>query len=81
MRHELEEMGKIDNLVDDLMDDLKIPYVSREIIEYVEKAFNMDTLLTQKVRNNDEHLGFIRGVREVIGRLRYIYNSQNEREG
>lgn len=53
-------------------DDLKIPYVSKDIVEYLEEVFSTDTILTLKVSNNDEHLGYIKGVREVIGRLKYI---------
>lgn len=61
-------------------DNLKIPYVSQELIEYLEKSFGIDTLLTQKTKNNDEHMGFIKGVREVIGRLKAIRDNQYEQE-
>lgn len=61
-------------------EDLKIPFVSQELVEYLNKTFNIETLLGYKVKNNDEHLGFIRGVREVIGRLEVIHDTQYEQE-
>jgi hypothetical protein len=61
-----------------LDDELKIPFVSQGLLEYLEVSFGIDTLLTQKTKNNDEHLGYIKGVREVLGRLRAIHESQDE---
>lgn len=54
------------------MDELKEPYVSKELIEYLEDTFKIDTLLLYKAKNNDELVGFISGVREVIGRLKVM---------
>lgn len=61
-------------------DNLKIPFVTQELLEYLEESFGIDTLLTQKTVNNDEHMGFIKGVREVIGRLKAIHDNQYEQE-
>lgn len=61
-------------------EDLKIPFVSQEVIEYLKETFNIEYLLEFKMKNNDEHLGFIRGVREVIGRLEVIHDTQYEQE-
>lgn len=61
-------------------DNLKIPFVTQELLEYLEESFGIDTLLTQKTENNDEHMGFIKGVREVIGRLKAIHDNQYEQE-
>lgn len=61
-----------------LEDELKIPFVSHELLEYLETSFGIDTLLTQKTKNNDEHLGYIKGVRDVLGRLKAIHENQEE---
>lgn len=61
-------------------EDLKIPFVSQELVQYLNDTFNIENLLGFKAKNNDEHLGFIRGVREVIGRLEVIHDTQYEQE-
>lgn len=61
-------------------EDLKIPYVPKELIEYLKSVFNINTLLDYNMSNNDEHLGFIKGVREVIGRLEVMHDTHYEQE-
>lgn len=59
------------------MEDLKIPVVPKDIVDYLEETFNVDNLLIVKKGNGDEHLGFIRGVREVIIRLKHLSNKED----
>ena len=59
-----------------LEDELKIPVVSKDVVEYLDRVFNVDELMNLKTCNSDEHIGIIKGVREVIGRLRHL--SQKE---
>lgn len=62
------------------MDNLKIPYVSKELVEYFETQFSSDYMLGFKATNNDEHMGFIKGIREVLGHMRFTHESQMEKE-
>lgn len=62
------------------MEELKDPYVSKEVIEFLEQRFNINTLMSQKTSNNDEHIGFMKGVREVINSLKNIHEDALEQE-
>lgn len=56
--------------------DFKYPYVSLEVLEYLEDAFNIDYLVSQKLKTGEETVGFIKGAREVIGHLKGLYEEQ-----
>lgn len=62
-----------------IKEELKIPYVSSVLTEYLEETFQIDSLLNSRklVDNADERLGYIKGVRDVIGHLKAL---QKERE-
>lgn len=47
------------------------PFVSLEVVEHLNKVYNLDTLLSRKERffTNDEHMGYIKGVHDVISYL------------
>lgn len=62
------------------MDELKVPYISKELVEYLETQFGMDYMVGFKAANNDEHIGFIKGVREIIANLRNTHEEQMEKE-
>jgi len=52
-------------------DELRIPHVSDELIEYIEYHFNTDAILILK-SNNDEKIGYLAGVRSIINHLKLI---------
>lgn len=52
--------------------DLKVPFISKALIEYLETAFGIDVLLESAARNNDEHVGYMRGVRDILRHLKAI---------
>jgi hypothetical protein len=60
--------------------EIKVPSIPVQIIEYLEESFRIDSLLSKKTSNNDEQVGFIKGVREVVGHLRTLHNEQNGAE-
>lgn len=62
------------------MDELKVPFISKELIEYLETQFGMDYLIGVRVANNDERIGFIKGVREIIMNLKFTRDTQLEKE-
>lgn len=62
------------------MDELKVPYISKELIVYLETQFGMDYMMGFKATNNDEHIGYIRGIREILVNLRQEHECQMEKE-
>lgn len=62
------------------MDELKVPFISKELVEYLEAQFGMDYLIGFRAANNDEHMGFIKGVREILANLRHTHEAQVEKE-
>lgn len=62
------------------MDNIKIPYVHKDIIEYLDDLFNFDSLLhTLKDESAEYKIGYIKGARDIINHLRSLAKEQNER--
>jgi len=57
-------------------DELKLPYVSQELIEYLERLFTLDFAFTRKTGNNDECIGYLKGTRDIINNLKNIHVNQ-----
>lgn len=60
--------------MDFLENELKRPMVSKELIDYLRATYSVDLLMdinniNKTIRNNDEHIGFLKGIQEVITRL------------
>lgn len=62
------------------MDNLKVPFISEELLVYLEAQFSMDYMLGFKAKNNDEHMGYIKGLRELMAYLRNTHENQMEEE-
>ena len=64
-------------------DEMKIPYVSKEICKYLRETYSLPALLcmcTSTKKSADVSLGFMLGVNEVIARLEAI-TVQEENDG
>lgn len=62
------------------MDNIKIPYVHEDIVEYLDDLCNFDSLLhTLKGETAEYKIGYIKGARDIINHLRSIAEEQNER--
>ena len=62
------------------MDNLKIPYVHEDIVEYLDDMFTFDSLLqTLRDESAEYKIGYIKGARDIINHLRSIAEEQNER--
>ena len=62
------------------MDNIKIPYVQKDIVEYLDDMFTFDSLLhTLKDESAEYKIGYIKGARDIINHLRSIAEEQNER--
>lgn len=59
-------------------EDLKNPYVPPAIVEYLDKAFNVNFLLNVACQQKDANfgLGYMRGVLDVIEHLGSIVEDQ-----
>lgn len=56
------------------MEKEKLPYVDKQLLDYLEETYHISIMLTERqIRNPAETIGYIRGVRDVIDRLRFIY--------
>ena len=62
------------------MDNIKIPYVHEDIVEYLDDMFTFDSLLqTLRDESAEYKIGYIKGARDIINHLRSIAKEQNER--
>ena len=62
------------------MDNLKIPYVHEDIVEYLDNLFAFDSLLSVLDGKHAEYqIGYMKGARDIINHLRSIAEEQNER--
>lgn len=65
-------------------DEMKIPYVSKEICKYLRETYSLPVLLgmcTSTKKDVNISLGFMFGVNEVIARLEAITVQQEENDG
>lgn len=64
-------------------DEMKVPYVSKELCEYLRKTYNLPTVLhnVNAEYTGDEAVGYLVGVNEVIERLEAIQVQQEEDNG
>ncbi len=64
---------------DALREDHKLPLLPMVLYEHIDKQFNIDYLLSLSTpKNNDEKLGYIRGVRDVLSKLKMLTKYDNE---
>ena len=63
-------MIKVQDDSDSLRAEMKRPYISAEVMEYLRKNFDISNLLAKKdVGSESMRLGYIKGVQDVIDSL------------
>lgn len=64
-------------------DEMRIPYVSKEICKYLRETYNLPVVLNQVItaKNADIAMGMMLGINEVIERLEAITIQQEENDG
>lgn len=64
-------------------DEMKIPYVSKELCQYLRETYTLPMLLHQSfnVKNADMALGLIYGINTIIERLEAIQAQQEVDNG
>ena len=73
--------NKITISIDNDRDYKELPVVPIVIYKELCKNFDIDSILTtSKLKNNDEKIGYIRGVRDVLNRV-YVLTMQNDDDG
>ena len=71
---------KVQIITDDDRDYKELPVVPVVIYKELCKNFDIDSILTMsKLKNNDERIGYIRGVRDVLNRV-FILTKHTEKE-
>lgn len=62
------------------MDNVKVPYVHKDIVEYLDELFDFDLLISSFHDEPAEYkIGYMKGARDIINHLRSIAEEQNER--
>lgn len=59
-------------------DELKVPYVSLTLLDYLEKVYNPNNLLDIMNTNSDMTIGYLKGCRDVISHLKAIRESKGD---
>lgn len=65
-------------------DEMKIPYVPKEVCKYLRDTYTLPSVLlmcASTAKNAELSLGFMAGVNEVIERLEAITVQQEENDG
>lgn len=71
--------AKISIKVDDDRDYKELPVVPIVIYKELCRNFDIDSiLLTSKLKNNDEKIGYIKGVRDVLNRVFILTKTEKE---
>lgn len=55
-----------------MIDRDDLPVLAPIFVEYLEQCYGTDVLLETHTRNNDELVGYIRGVRDVLTHIRIL---------
>lgn len=64
-------------------EEMKIPYVSKELCQYLRETYTLPTVLHQSfnVKNADIAMGLMYGINTIIERLEAIQAQQEEDNG
>jgi hypothetical protein len=74
-----EEMEISSNVFVDHDNDKNLPIIPQVIYEELVKNFSIDYVLSSSdLKTNDEKIGYIRGVRDVLSRVATLANIEKE---
>lgn len=67
-------------------DEMRIPYVSKELCEYLRETYTMPSVLhmvlkNEKMKSSDMTVGFMMGINSIMERLEAIQIQQEENDG
>lgn len=52
-----------------IKEELKKPYVTQELVDYLNTCFNLDACLCNDIKNLRQFYGYCKGIRDVINHL------------
>lgn len=61
-----------------LDDDLKVPYVSADLVDYLRVVFNPDNLLNHQSSSAEALVGYMQGCRDVITHLQMLREAKED---
>lgn len=61
-----------------LDDDLKVPYVAAELVDYLKAVFNPDNLLNRQTSSAETLVGYMQGCRDVITHLQMLREAKED---
>ena len=62
------------------INDPLVPLVPKGSLEYLKKVFSYDYLISQTHANNDEHIGYMKGVQAVLEVVESLANPPKEED-
>lgn len=71
-------MGKVVLTMSKLEDDLKVPYVTADLVDYLKVVFNPDNLLNKQTSSAEALVGYMQGCRDVITHLQMIREAKED---
>lgn len=71
-------MNTIEIKIDNQRENQRLPLLPLVLYEHLEEKFETDYLLTIQHKNNDEAIGYIRGVRDMLKQLKLLTKYDNE---
>lgn len=63
-----------------LEDDLKIPYVSQDLVDYLDNVFNLDNIIHERTDSAECLVGYMRGIRSVVNHLRTLSEQKEDED-
>lgn len=63
-----------------LEDNLKIPYVSQDLLDYLRLVFNPNMLLDKGTSSAEALVGYMQGCRDVITHLQTLREAKEDAE-
>lgn len=61
-----------------LDDDLKVPYVAAELVDYLRVVFNPDNLLNRQLSSAEALVGYMQGCRDIITHLQMLREAKED---
>lgn len=55
-----------------------LPYCNPLVYEDLKIAFSLDALMARSFKNNDMHIGYIKGVMDVLSRIKLLADINNK---
>jgi hypothetical protein len=62
------------------LDDPMVPLVPKGALEYLKQVFSFSELMRKQHANNDEHIGYMKGVQAVLEVVEALANPPDEED-